>query len=525
MKNMIKNQTLFFISLIGIIVVSSIMLTTYAYQTLRVDYVSGSKNDVSVSSGVLDVNFVISNKIDIKNMPLLPSYKTADFIEFDLDNTKSSSKVAYMISLVELEYSKEIVDGYFRYTIVRVNDDESLEEIGSGSFANLTDNYITLYFNKGIYEFVEMGKIDKLRLYLWFKESKNVEQNKLQKSSFKGKINISSVFSSDVSYEIDTSLFSSGTLANKIVSDSILGLNGTQYSPSTMSMPLYDVSEEYEKTLSTIKDNLGTSYYYRGNVSNNYINFNNMCFRIVRILGDGSIKLILEDDKNVCESSSNLTLVNNIDEWYKNNKFVELETYIKKDSTCQDGYDSYKVLDTDKDTYVLRSNGKVYGFVNNTFVEMNEDNYRLQCDEFIGKNQSVSTEEVLYCNEWYYDNYRRLYGKESEKKVSLSCDRMNYESYVNNLMVDEAILAGFVPESNNNTNYLKTTEGWWTSSNAYYSIDKEYKFYIGSSLLTDHINNNYEYRPTIVLNSNILYDSGDGTKTNPYNIKYEVEES
>ena len=93
--------------------------------------------------------------------------------------------------------------------------------------------------------------------------------------------------------------------------------------------------------------------------------------------------------------------------------------------------------------------------LNNTFVEMNEDNYRLQCDDFINKEMSVSTEDMLYCNEWYFDNYRRLYGKELEKKVSLSCDRMNYESYVNSLMVDEAILAGFVPESNNNTNLVR----------------------------------------------------------------------
>ena len=103
MQNMIKNQYLFFVSLIGIIIVSSVMATTYAYQSIRVDYISGSKSELTVSSGVLDVTFEITNRIDIKNMVLLPSYKTSDYIEFIVDNTKSSSKVGYRISLVELE--------------------------------------------------------------------------------------------------------------------------------------------------------------------------------------------------------------------------------------------------------------------------------------------------------------------------------------------------------------------------------------------------------------------------------------
>ena len=101
MRSMIKNQYLFFVSLIGIVIVSSIMVTTYAYQTLRVDYVSGSKEDVGVSSGVLEVSFKISSKIDIESMPLLPSYKTADYIEFEIDNTKSSSELCNLLLFLQ----------------------------------------------------------------------------------------------------------------------------------------------------------------------------------------------------------------------------------------------------------------------------------------------------------------------------------------------------------------------------------------------------------------------------------------
>ena len=39
-------------------------------------------------------------------------------------------------------------------------------------------------------------------------------------------------------------------------------------------------------------DDLGTSYYFRGNVTNNYVKFANKYWRIIRINGDGSIRMI-----------------------------------------------------------------------------------------------------------------------------------------------------------------------------------------------------------------------------------------
>jgi len=42
------------------------------------------------------------------------------------------------------------------------------------------------------------------------------------------------------------------------------------------------------------KGDLGTAYYFRGNVSNNYVTFAGHNWRIVKINGDGSIKLVLD---------------------------------------------------------------------------------------------------------------------------------------------------------------------------------------------------------------------------------------
>ena len=550
MQNIIKNQYLFFVSLIGIVVVSSIMATTYAYQTLRVDYVSGSKEDIGVTSGVLDVSFTVSSSIDIKSMPLLPSYKTSDYIEFVVDNTNSSSEVGYKISLVELEYSEKIVDGYFRYTIVKVNEDNSVEELGNGSFANLTGDYIELYFNSGLYDYIEAGKSNTIRLYLWFKESKNVNQSNLLNTYFKGKINVSSVFSNEVNLDKESNIFEVGTLADKIISNAMLGLNGTVYSPKNMTVPAMDSSEEYESIISTVEDEVGISYYFRGNVKNNYLNFNNMCFRIVRILGDGSIKLVLEDSKTICENSDILLdnkglltnengillvkndLVNKIDldgylnkelnKWYESNNFSLVTDYLKLDNICHNGTNSYKVLDIEKNINVLRSNSKVYGYIDKDLVEMNEDIYNLQCSKNIDNNNTISNEDTLYCNEWYFDIYKRLYlDKELSKLTCNSNEKI--ESYVGILSADEVVLAGYTTLDNSN-NYLSSSKNWWTSSMAYQSLNKEYMFYVGDKLLNDNKENTFGIRPTITLNNSILYNGGDGTKESPYSIKINMDE-
>ena len=65
-----------------------------------------------------------------------------------------------------------------------------------------------------------------------------------------------------------------------------------------------------EALLASTEDDYGTSYYFRGAVKNNYVEFANKCWRIVRITGDGSVKLVLHNDNtagatNPCSSANN----------------------------------------------------------------------------------------------------------------------------------------------------------------------------------------------------------------------------
>ncbi|MDO4341213.1 MAG: hypothetical protein Q4C44_00520 [bacterium] len=60
-----------------------------------------------------------------------------------------------------------------------------------------------------------------------------------------------------------------------------------------LTVPGSAASTSTEAVLASTQDDYGTSYYFRGAVENNYVEYANMCWRIVRVTGDGSIKVVL----------------------------------------------------------------------------------------------------------------------------------------------------------------------------------------------------------------------------------------
>ena len=67
MKDIIKRQHIFVFALIGIVVVSLALMTTFAYQTLGVELKNGSSDEVTLKSGVLDVSFTTTRRINLSN--------------------------------------------------------------------------------------------------------------------------------------------------------------------------------------------------------------------------------------------------------------------------------------------------------------------------------------------------------------------------------------------------------------------------------------------------------------------------
>ena len=131
------------------------------------------------------------------------------------------------------------------------------------------------------------------------------------------------------------------------------------------------ISGENERVLNSAPDDYGTSYYFRGNVLDNYVSFAGKTWRIVRINGDGTVRLVLDDVakdssgnviKTTFNSSTNdnayvgymygtvgsttydathenineSTIKTKVDKWYEDNIKTNYSNYLADTLLCND---------------------------------------------------------------------------------------------------------------------------------------------------------------------------------------------
>ncbi|MDO4341490.1 MAG: hypothetical protein Q4C44_01960, partial [bacterium] len=91
----------------------------------------------------------------------------------------------------------------------------------------------------------------------------------------------------------------------KLLADAIKGKNNKNVSV-VQTTPGSAASTSTEAVLASTQDDYGTSYYFRGAVENNYVEYANMCWRIVRITGNGAIKLVLYNYNGLTSTNNTL---------------------------------------------------------------------------------------------------------------------------------------------------------------------------------------------------------------------------
>ena len=269
-------------------------------------------------------------------------------------------------------------------------------------------------------------------------------------------------------------------------------------------------SENIEDGIYKTEDDYGTSYYFRGNSNYNYVNFANKCWRVVRVEGDGSVKLVLASDK-VC-NSENLTDMSSFAFTTTFNKsgiinYNESEIKLTLDRWANDSFDS-------KDINSIKQNEKwCLGDISNAYGEN---------DEVLGNVIDYQTNNMAF----NYINFVRL---DKLNKPSLKCNSNEeltnvelLENMVGTLTADEVYFAG-------RNSYLKdNSKGyWWTITPARYDtsnkdsvywVDENNTLQSGSPIFVNHDKNLVYVRPTITLLNDTLVNSGKGTISDPYII-------
>ncbi len=82
---------------------------------------------------------------------------------------------------------------------------------------------------------------------------------------------------------------------SKVVSTALGNIDVNTYTPDFSKSACDDENcESHEKGIYETQDDDGTSYYFRGSVENNYVKFAGYYWRIIRINGNGSIRMIYD---------------------------------------------------------------------------------------------------------------------------------------------------------------------------------------------------------------------------------------
>ena len=297
-----------------------------------------------------------------------------------------------------------------------------------------------------------------------------------------------------------------------------------------------------EALLASTEDDYGTSYYFRGAVKNNYVEFANKCWRIVRITGDGSVKLVLHNDNttkvaNPCSSANNsedaafarysgTTYNSAFNSNYNDNAYVGF----MYGATGASDYASAHA-NTNKST-----------ILNNleSWYKNNLESYESKLADTIWCNDksTVSGGPGSGTNSTDYAAYNRL---DSTKQPTLKCPNDNNGGKLSKFTVDdttngngnltykiglltadEIAFAGSITYTYNRSTYLQENTGgrwWWSLSPDYFngSDARVWSVYSGY-LYSNYVRSNDGLRPVLSLISSTNV-TGDGTSENPYVVE------
>ena len=305
------------------------------------------------------------------------------------------------------------------------------------------------------------------------------------------------------------------------------------------------ISGANERVLNNAPDDYGTSYYFRGNVLDNYVSFAGKIWRIVRINGDGTVRLVLDDvAKNsigtVINTTFNTNYNNNayvgymygtagsttydatheninestiktkVDKWYEDNLKTNYSNYLADTLFCND-----KTLASSS----IGTNNTALGYEKNKTYYSSTERLRYST----GVTSITTATPTLKCAESATNDYSR-FTVDVATLANGNQTNGDLKYPIGLLTADEVSFAGaYKYLQTNKTYYLynsSITSDWWLSSPSYCDRGAS-ELGVGSSdgsLATFSVNGSRAFRPSINLKADILVGGGDGTSSHPYTV-------
>ena len=250
---------------------------------------------------------------------------------------------------------------------------------------------------------------------------------------------------------------------------------------TTSSNNSSDASGLYSSTATNTGEH---TYYFRGNVTNNYVKFAGQTWRIVRINEDETIRIVMQDG------------INNNTEYTFNSK-----------------YNNYKYM------YYTNSNAKIQleswyqtniGIKTNLASKVATGAY--YCEQAKAKDKSNYTSGsatmILYSS--YTPDFKCTTDGNGKGIVNSNVGLLTY---------DEVVHAGGYYSIGNSNYYLYSNTYFWTMSPAGYtgSYSRVWDVRSAGDFNRNFVNNSYNIRAVLNLNDDTK-TIGSGTSTDPYKV-------
>ena len=500
--------------MIYVMIVSLICVVGVSYAFFTAGMSSETSTTVRADAGTMKITYSGGANINLAGIYPKDDVWATKTITATRNNT-TDDDMYYKLTLV-VDSNTFKTDDPLQYELVSTNTSTNGEIIPNISKTDITGASIEL----GSGHFVKANNAKHTYLLKIYYPKKATSQNANQGATFSAHVEITSA---------------KAPKTNGKLSELVLYNNEVK---TPITTPGAAISTASAALLASAEDDNGTSYYFRGTVTNNYVEFANKCWRIVRITGDGSVKLVLHNDNtsnaaNPCSSANNSadaafarysgttynsafnssyndnayvgfmygatgasdyasahantnksTILNNLESWYKNN----LESY------------ESKLADTiwcnDKSTV---SGGLGYG-TNST--------------KYAAFNRLTSTKQpTLICPN---DNNGGKLSKFTVKDTTNGNGNLTYK--IGLLTADEIAFAGSIANTYNRSTYLQENTGtnrWWSLSPKGYAC----VWCVASGNLGDcgvHLGGGLRPVISLISSTNV---TGDGTSENPYVVE------
>ncbi len=260
-------------------------------------------------------------------------------------------------------------------------------------------------------------------------------------------------------------------------------------------------------------DDYGTSYYFRGAVTNNYVKFAGANWRIIRINGDGTIRMIYAG-----QLANESTFNTNIND----NAYVGF----MYGSTGQSYYNA---------THNNTNSSTIKGALDTWYNGLSSTNKGYIEDSIFCGDRTVQNRGTSYTGNGTgttLTSYGAINRIDSIESPQLTCTNKKDRYTVSDtnkgngalsnpvglITADEVAMAGGRYSNNNKSNYLYTGQEYWTMSpfsfyNSYASV-----FVVGlnGGLGSNSVDYEHGVRPVVNLKSDITFTGGNGSQGAPW---------